>query len=96
MIRGRVDPRFARVRDEFARNFAERGELGASLCAIVGGRTVVDLWGGLADAAAQRPWAEDTLVMVHSATQGFMKTVGPGLLLNERGQALVDAVYDCP
>ena len=69
-ISGRVDARFARVRDEFARNFAERGELGASLCAFVDGQRVVDLWGGFADPARERPWREDTLVMVHSATKG--------------------------
>jgi len=69
-IHGHVDDRFARVRDAFARNFAERGEIGASFCAIVSGRRVVDLWGGFADPAAERPWAEDTLVMVHSATKG--------------------------
>jgi CubicO group peptidase (beta-lactamase class C family) len=69
-IEGRVDPRFARVRDEFARNFADRGELGASLCAFAGGRKVVDLWGGTADPARERPWREDTIVMVHSATKG--------------------------
>ncbi|HKA15172.1 MAG TPA: serine hydrolase domain-containing protein, partial [Myxococcota bacterium] len=69
-IHGRVDPRFARVREEFARNFAERGELGASVCVIASGRTVVDLWGGHADPARERPWREDTLVMVHSCTKG--------------------------
>ena len=69
-IHGHCDPRFARVRDAFARNFAERGEIGASFCAIVGGRPVVDLWGGFADPAAGRPWAADTLVMVHSSTKG--------------------------
>jgi CubicO group peptidase (beta-lactamase class C family) len=69
-IHGRVDPRFAPVRDELARNFAERGELGASLCVIAGGRIVVDLWGGFADLERERPWREDSLVMVHSATKG--------------------------
>src|SRR5258706_2733144 len=63
-VHGRVDSRFARVRDAFAHNFAERGELGASLCLIVAGRTAVDLWGGFADAARERPWREHTIVMV--------------------------------
>jgi CubicO group peptidase (beta-lactamase class C family) len=69
-IHGSVDPRFEPVRDAFARNFAECGELGASFCAIADGRTVVDLWGGFADPARGRPWREDTLVMVHSCTKG--------------------------
>src|SRR5258706_12460289 len=69
-IHGSVDPRLARVRDAFARNFAELGEIGASVCVIANGRTAVDLWGGFADPAAERPWTEDTLVMVHSCTKG--------------------------
>lgn len=88
-IHGRVDARFAPVRDELARNFAERGEVGASICVIADGRTVVDLWGGLADATGRRPWAEDTLVMVHSCTKGA--TAICAHLLAARGLLDVDA-----
>jgi CubicO group peptidase (beta-lactamase class C family) len=88
-IQGRCDGRFARVREAFARNFAERGEIGASFCAIVGGRAVVDLWGGSADPATQRPWAEDTLVMVHSATKGAAALCAH--VLAARGALDVDA-----
>ena len=88
-IHGHADARFARVRDEFARNFAERGELGASLCAIAGGRTVVDLWGGFADPARERPWREDTLVMVHSCTKGA--TAICAHVLADRGELELDA-----
>jgi len=45
-IHGTCDARFARVRDEFARNFAERGEIGAAVAAYWRGEKVVDLWGG--------------------------------------------------
>ena len=88
-IHGRVDDRFARVRAEFARNFAERGEVGASFYTIVAGRSVVDLWGGFADPAAQRPWAEDALVMVHSATKGAAALCAH--LLASRGALDLDA-----
>ncbi len=88
-IHGSVDPRFAPVRDAFARNFAERGELGASFCAIVDGRTAVDLWGGFADPARERPWREDTLVMVHSATKGAAALCAH--VLAARGSLDVDA-----
>ncbi len=44
------------VREEFERNFAERGEVGASVCVTVDGETVVDLWGGTADPATGRAW----------------------------------------
>src|SRR5512138_2572566 len=64
-IHGHCDPRFARVRDAFAHNFAAQGELGASLCVIAQGRTVVDLSGGATDATGERSWSADTLVIVH-------------------------------
>jgi CubicO group peptidase (beta-lactamase class C family) len=69
-IQGTCDARFQTVRDEFERNFAERGEVGASVCVTVGGRTVVDLWGGLADRHTRRPWERDTIGLVWSCTKG--------------------------
>lgn len=49
----------------FAANLM-RGELGAGCALIVEGRLVVDVWGGWADAARTRPWAQDTLVNAYS------------------------------
>jgi CubicO group peptidase (beta-lactamase class C family) len=69
-IDGTVAPGFEAVRDEFARSFAERGEVGAAVCAYVDGRPVVDLWGGVADARTGAPWREDTVVLVYSSTKG--------------------------
>ena len=40
-IEGTCAERFAEVREEFARNFAERGEVGASVCVTVDGETAV-------------------------------------------------------
>jgi hypothetical protein len=48
-VQGNCDPRFAPVKDAFARNFAEGLELGASFCATVDGVPVVDIWAGDAD-----------------------------------------------
>ena len=48
-VQGFCEPRFQLIREEFERNFRERGEVGASVCVIVEGETVVDLWGGIAD-----------------------------------------------
>ena len=59
-------PPFAAVRDAFAENFSTRGEIGASVCIVLDGTVVVDLWGGWRDAARLRPWAHDTLVNVFS------------------------------
>src|SRR3990172_8342824 len=69
---GACDSRFAAVRDAFAENFAARGEIGAAVAAVVDGDTVVDLWGGHADAARTRAWERDTIVNVYSATKGFV------------------------
>jgi CubicO group peptidase (beta-lactamase class C family) len=71
-ISGRCDTRFAGVQAEFARNFAERGEVGAGVCVLVDGTAVVDLVGGWADGARQRPWRPDTLVDMYSAGKPFV------------------------
>ena len=71
-VTGTCDPRFASVRDEFARNFAERGEVGASVCVIVGGMTVVDLAGGWSDQGCLEPWQPDTLVDFYSVGKAFL------------------------
>ena len=57
---------------EFARNFSERGEVGVGICVVVGGSVVVDLVGGWADGARQRPWRHDTLVDMYSAGKPFV------------------------
>ncbi|WP_460110300.1 serine hydrolase domain-containing protein [Streptomyces sp. YKOK-J1] len=69
-VQGHCDPRFTAVREAFEENFRERGELGAAVAVTVAGETVVDLWGGWADAARARPWERDTLVNVWSTTKG--------------------------
>ncbi|MFJ9832962.1 serine hydrolase domain-containing protein [Streptomyces sp. NPDC101169] len=69
-VQGHCDPRFTAVREAFEENFRDRGELGAAVAVTVGGETVVDLWGGWADAARTRPWERDTLVNVWSTTKG--------------------------
>ena len=54
VVDGHCDARFAAVRQAFAENFAVEDEVGAALCVYAGGRRVVDLWGGFADAARTR------------------------------------------
>src|SRR5438067_12255422 len=69
-IEGTCTPEFIRVREQFARNFAERGEVGASVCITVDGETVVDLWGGVADPTSGRPWTADTIGHIWLGTKG--------------------------
>lgn len=70
-IDGDVDEGFGAVRDEFVRNFTERREIGAACAVYLGGRKVVDLWGGVRDAATSEPWQQDTMVLVFSTTKGM-------------------------
>jgi CubicO group peptidase (beta-lactamase class C family) len=69
-ISGTCDARLAEVRREFARNFTERGEVGAAVCVLVDGVAVVDLAGGWARPGT--PWAGDTLVDYYSVGKAFL------------------------
>lgn len=69
-IHGRCDPRFDRVRQEFERHFATGEDVGASLCLMLEGEAVVDLWAGTADVSTGAPWEQDTVAMVFSCTKG--------------------------
>jgi CubicO group peptidase (beta-lactamase class C family) len=89
-ISGSCDSRFAGVGEEFQRNFAERGEVGASVCVMVDGERVVDLWGGVADPTTGRPWEEDTVCTVWSCTKGAAALCAH--LLIDRGQLDPDAL----
>ena len=68
-VQGFTDERYAAVREVFAQNLANGADIGASFCATVDGKTVVDLWGGFADEARTRAWEEDTIVNVYSTTK---------------------------
>jgi len=69
-IRGTVDSGFEKVADAFAANFEEHDEVGAACAVYRDGRSVVDIWGGLADREAGREWAADTIVIAFSCTKG--------------------------
>jgi CubicO group peptidase (beta-lactamase class C family) len=71
-VDGHCDPRFAGVREAFAASIAQGMEHGGGVSVIVGGKTVVDLWGGYADAARTRAWRRDTLVNVWSSGKGVI------------------------
>jgi CubicO group peptidase (beta-lactamase class C family) len=70
-VHGVVAPGFEGVREQFVRNFAERGDVGAAVAAYWHGRTIVDLWGGSRLWDGDAPWNEDTLIVVHSTTKGM-------------------------
>lgn len=75
-IHGVCPPRFAAVKDAFAVNFTDApeglNEQGARFSVCVGGETVIDLWGGRADAAGTIPFDERTLTPVFSTGKAVM------------------------
>lgn len=80
------------VKDAFAANFEEGGELGARFSAIRDGELVADLWAGFSDRAKTAPWTEETLVAVYSSGKAAMTTlvaeaVSEGALDYERAVA---------
>ena len=72
VINGRCAPGFEPVKAAFISNFSDRGEVGAALAVYVRGKPVVDLWGGVADAATGRPWERDTLACMMSVAKGLV------------------------
>ena len=68
-VSGHASAQFSAVKTAFERNFAELGEVGASVCLSVNGETLVDLWGGLADDTSGQAWTEDTVSIVFSCTK---------------------------
>jgi CubicO group peptidase (beta-lactamase class C family) len=75
--------KFETLRPTFDANLASGADLGASVSVRVADETVVDLWGGYADAAQTKPWEENTIVNVYSTTKTM--TALTALLLADRG-----------
>jgi len=73
-LTGTVDPAFAPVAEVFEEFLSSGRETGGAVAAYVGGRRVVDLWGGWTDAARTRPWSPDTLVTIFSAGKPLAAT----------------------
>ncbi|WP_077193455.1 serine hydrolase domain-containing protein [Streptomyces lydicus] len=86
---GAADEGFGPVADAFARNFTEGAELGAAVTVFVGGRKVVDLWGGIADGRTGRAWEEDTVLPVMSCAKAVVSVCAH--LLAQQGQLDLDA-----
>jgi CubicO group peptidase (beta-lactamase class C family) len=70
-LHGHCAPAFAPLARQFAQSFAQGDETGAALCVYHRGELVVDLWGGWADVAQQKPWQADSLIVVFSVTKGL-------------------------
>jgi len=88
-VGGRTDPAFEPMVDAFVENFRRRRDVGAACAVYVGGRAVVDIWGGVANVSEGRPWSSDTLALVFSTTKGATAICAHTLV--QRGLLDVDA-----
>ena len=68
-VHGHCDARFGKVADALADALSSGEELGAAISVDIDDESVLDLWGGYADAARTKQWAEDTIVNVWSSTK---------------------------
>jgi len=87
--RGWVATSFEAVADAFGLELSGAAAPGASLAVVVDGRTVVDLWGGSADAERGIDWRADTIVPIFSGTKGLVAVCL--LLLLERDALELEA-----
>lgn len=88
-ISGEVAPGFEAIREEFAKNFRSRGDVGAAAAVYLDGQLIVDLWGGVADLATGREWARETVTLVYSVTKGATATLFN--LLDQEGALDLDS-----
>ncbi len=88
-IHGTCAPSYEPVREAFAKNFADRGEIGAGVAVMAGGKPVVNLWGGWADPGRTRTWQQDTLTNVWSTTKAMTSLCAH--ILIDRGELDPDA-----
>ena len=88
-IGGWTEPQFEGVREAFARNFGEHGDVGAAVAVYRNGEPVVDLWGGWYSPERERAWDRNTLVNVFSTTKGLAAFCAHRLV--EQGLLDVDA-----
>jgi CubicO group peptidase (beta-lactamase class C family) len=71
-VSGVVEAGFGGVLDAFLDNFDRRRDLGAACAVVARGRTVVDLWGGIADVRDGRAWARATAAVIFSCSKGLV------------------------
>lgn len=90
VISGMVAPGYEPVADAFSAGFTGLPGMGAGLCIRVGGETVIDLSGGVADARDGRAFEADTPTVIFSCTKGLVGIVAAQLV----AEGLLE--YDAP
>jgi CubicO group peptidase (beta-lactamase class C family) len=88
-VHGHADARFDKVAEALAEELAGGTEVGAAIAVDIDGESVLDVWGGYADAAKTVPWGKDTIVNVWSSTKTVTSLAA--LVLADRGLLDLDA-----
>ena len=88
-VEGICPDRYEPLRTAFEAAFDAGLESGASVAVAEEGEVVVDLWGGVADAATGRPWERDTICCLWSTTKTM--TALCVLALADRGEIDLDS-----
>ncbi|WP_345763044.1 serine hydrolase domain-containing protein [Diaminobutyricibacter sp. McL0608] len=83
-INGTVSAGFEPVLRAFTSSFEGKPDMGAALSIRHHGRTVVELWGGLADSRTGREWQDDTLGVIFSCTKGLSAILAARLVQEGR------------
>jgi CubicO group peptidase (beta-lactamase class C family) len=65
------DELWNRLEPLFQENFSRFGELGAAVSVWQHGESIVELHGGCRDNRKEKPWSDNTIVLVWSATKGI-------------------------
>lgn len=86
---GNCHPAFNAVQAAFENNFAKYGEVGASMCLIVEGEKLVDVWGGHTGWTKREEWKKDTISLVFSNTKAATSLCAH--ILIDRGLLDLDA-----
>ena len=75
---------FLEIQRIFNHNFLKYGEVGSSLCVIVDGEIVVDIWAGHKNKNKTKEWSENTLSVAFSSTKAALALCAHMLI--ERGE----------
>jgi CubicO group peptidase (beta-lactamase class C family) len=86
---GHVDARFDKVADALAEELSSGAEVGAAIAVDIDGESVLDIWGGHADAANTIEWGEDPIINVWSSTKTVTSLAA--LMVADRGLLDLDA-----
>jgi CubicO group peptidase (beta-lactamase class C family) len=88
-VNGTVERGFEAVREAFAYNFENLGDVGAACCVHLNGRIVVDLWGGTQTPGGSDPYTADALQLVASTSKGVVSVAAH--MLAQEGKLDFDA-----